>query len=190
MKRILRRGHPGALSSIPIPPPLFLPLPGPSPGSEASGPNKASTLLLSSSLSPDSCRLLMSSTRRQWRERGTGADWCLPACQWRFLPLPFFLPASFSRYRQDKAVYSKVQRPLLTFPVKRQRDHGERPAIYRWVDMRTRPDAQCKTEASRHGEKRDSGTSERTHWCGISAKSLISWRPQSIILSRHKYVFI
>lgn len=88
-------------------PPLFLPLPGLSPGSEASGPNKASTLLLSSSLSPDSCRLLMSSTLRQWRERGTGADWCLPACQCRFLPLPFFLPASFSRYCQDKAVYSK-----------------------------------------------------------------------------------
>lgn len=54
-----------------------------------------------SSLSSDSCHLLTSSTWRQWREGGTGADWCLPVCQWRFLPLRP-LPFSFSPSPQTK----------------------------------------------------------------------------------------
>lgn len=70
MKKILRRGHPGALSSVPIPPslaPLHRVM-------KAAGRTKPRLICSLSSLSPDSCRLLTSSALRQWRERGTGAD--------------------------------------------------------------------------------------------------------------------
>lgn len=137
------------------------------------GQNKAATLCSPSSLSPDSCRLLTSSTWRQWREGGTGADWCLPVCQWRFLPLgplPFFL--SFLSSSLDKAAYSKLQRPLLAFPVT-HRQCGDRPAIYSWVDMRTRCDAMRERRGGEN-EKRARGVSVRTRWSGISAKASFS----------------
>lgn len=124
MKEILLRGHSSALSSVPIPHPSFS-----SPwtftgGLRPAGPKQSPVSFCSlSSLSPDSCRLLTSSTWRQWRERGTGADWCLPICQWRFLPLRP-LPFSFFLFSQprfpppparDKAVYSKSRAPTPRF---------------------------------------------------------------------------
>lgn len=122
-------------------------------GLRPAGPKQSPVSFCSlSSLSPDSCRLLTSSTWRQWRERGTGADWCLPICQWRFLPLRP-LPFSFFLFSQPrfpplppetKLCIQKAVRPLLAFSsnTHRQPECGERPTIYRWVDMRTRRDAQ------------------------------------------------
>lgn len=108
MKGILRRGHPGALSSVPIPSPHSLGL------DRALRPvarTKPDSFCAASSLSPDSCHLLTFCTERQWRgeERGTGADWCLYICQWRFLSLPFSSPRLVYSppSRLDKAVHSK-----------------------------------------------------------------------------------
>lgn len=125
MKETLLRGHSSALSSVPIPHPSFS-----SPwtftgGLRPAGPKQSPVSFCSlSSLSPDSCRLLTSSTWRQWRERGTGADWCLPICQWRFLPLrplpfSFFLSRSLvfppSRPRQS-CVFKKPCAHSSLFP--------------------------------------------------------------------------
>lgn len=151
MKGILQRGHSRALSSIPIPHPSFS-SPWTLTRSEASGPNKAPTLCSLSSLSPDSCRLLTSSTWRQWRERGTGADWCLPICQWRFLP-PRPLPASFSPPSQTKLCIQSAA-PTPHFSSNTDGECGERPAIYRWVDIRTRCTEKTATYAGREKSRR------------------------------------
>lgn len=71
------------------PSPLLALSPGPRPEARTK-PRLFDSL---SSFSSDSSRLLTSSTWRQWGARGTGADWCMPVCQWRFHPPAFFPPA-------------------------------------------------------------------------------------------------
>lgn len=82
----------------------------------AGAPDKAPTLCSPSSLSPDSCRLLTSSTWRQWGERETGADWCTPACQWRFLPLPFLFLSPRLLFGTKQCIQKRIAHSSL-FPV-------------------------------------------------------------------------
>lgn len=98
--------------------------------------NNAPTIFSHSSPSSDSCHLLTSRTRTQRRESGQGLTGvCLSVNG------AFFLSLSFSLPRQSCVL--KSQHPLLTFPVAQTAvECRERHAIYRWVDMRTREEAQ------------------------------------------------
>jgi len=129
LKEILQRGQLSALSSVPISHPSFSPA-CTFTGSEASGPNKGSTLCSLSSLSSDSCRLLTSSTRRQWGEGGIGADSCLPICQWRFLPLLFLSPSLAVSSCSDKVVHSDCSAHSSLFQENRQRQRVRGDLLY------------------------------------------------------------
>lgn len=97
----------------------------------------------------------------------------------------FFLPASFLSSLHRQSGVFKTQRPLLSFPATQTlREWGQTPAIYRWVDMRTGQDAQTKTVVQEIGEKMRKEVQMSGH-AGVEfpAKSLISKRPHSIILS-------
>lgn len=80
---------------------------------------------------------------------------------------------SFLSSSLDKAVYSKLLRPLLAFPVTRRQECGDRPAIYSWVDMRTRCVGNERGTGGEN-EKRARGASVWTRWSGISAKAPFS----------------
>lgn len=141
----------------PLPPP---PLSSPctfARGLRPAGENKAASLPSPSSLSPDSCRLL---TSRAWDTMERGGDRARLVCArlskalssspglslslLSLSPPPRLVFSLSSSPRTKPCLHRAAPTPLFSSDT----DGGERPAIYRRVDMRTGEVAQSESEAT------------------------------------------